>query len=150
MRMATLSRFLNLDLVLKSASDLGALVSDMDRSVFVLHHEEHDRQYLLVLEISDENCKGPASCTEQFLTVIEALSEAARELWNSCASRTFSYGFEGGRDFPALDTTLTADLLLRMARLGVDIGITVYPYRADDTATDARGSRRNGERNALS
>jgi len=71
-------------------------------------------------------------------------------IWNSCASRTFSYGFEGGRDFPALDTTLTADLLLRMARLGVDIGITVYPYRADDTATDARGSRRNGERDALS
>ncbi|MGJ5151348.1 hypothetical protein [Bradyrhizobium sp. SZCCHNRI1058] len=140
MNVATLSRFLNLDLVLKSPSDLGPLIAQMDQGVFVLHHEEHDRQFLLVLEINDENCKDPASCTQQFLTLIESFPEAARRLWTSCTSRSFSYGFEGGSDFPALDTTLSADLLLRMAHLGVDIGITVYPYRAEDGATGASTS----------
>lgn len=148
--MATPSRFLNLDLVLKSPSDLGSLIAHMDQGAFVLHHEEHDREFLLVMEVRDDNCKDPASCTQQFLALIESFPEAARRLWDSCTSRTFSYGFEGGSDFPALDTTLTADLLLRMARLGVDIGITVYPYRADDTATDAGSSEHKEGRDALS
>jgi len=37
-----------------------------------------------------------------------------------------------------------------MARLGVDIGITVYPHRADDTAIGAGGAGEKGKRNALS
>ncbi len=62
--------------------------------------------------------------------VHEALPDAARELWNSCTSRTFSYGFESGHEHPVLDTTISSDLLLRIAKLGVDIGITVYPCPA--------------------
>ncbi|MGC2778071.1 MAG: hypothetical protein WA418_20785 [Bradyrhizobium sp.] len=129
--MSAPSRFLNLDLIVKSNVDFGTLIAHLGQSVYVLHHQQHEQQFLLVLETNGIESPDPTTCTRQFLTLIESLPHAASELWNGCASRTFSYGFEGGRDFPALDTTIPADLLLRMARLGADVGITVYPYRAD-------------------
>ncbi|WP_315758177.1 hypothetical protein [Bradyrhizobium sp. SZCCHNRI2007] len=131
--MTALSHFRNLDLVLKSKSDFTPLIAHLDRSVYVLHHREHEQEFLLVLEANGTEAPGPIACTRRFLPLIESLPDAARELWNGCTSRTFSYGFEGGSDFPALDVTIPADLLVRIAELDADIGITVYPYRTDDT-----------------
>jgi len=131
--MASLSYFLNLDLVLKSNSDLSAFIDHLDQKVIVLAHEEFAHQFLLNLELVEGyETKDAAWHTQQFLTLIEALPEAERALWNGCLSRTFSYGFRGGCDYPALDATLTADLLLRIAKLGADIGITVYPYQPNN------------------
>jgi hypothetical protein len=131
-KMASLSHFLNLDLVLKSNSDLSPIIKHFDQKVIVLAHENFERQFLLNLELANsDSTKEPGWCTRGFLTLIEALPEAERALWNGCISRTFSYGFESGREFPALDTTITSDLLLRIAKLGADIGITIYPYQPD-------------------
>ncbi|WP_298371306.1 hypothetical protein [uncultured Bradyrhizobium sp.] len=128
--MATPAQFLNLDLVLKSNSDLGALVAHLDQGVFVVLHQEFERQFLLVLELaSDEPAQDPRSRTEQFLAIIDALPDAMRALWEGCTSRTFSYGFEGGCDGAALDTTIPADLVLRIGQADAEIGITVYPHR---------------------
>lgn len=130
--MAALSHFLNLDLVLKSNTECSALIGHLDQSVFVLHHQEHDQQYLLVQEVNGTDNNDPISCTERFPMLIESVPDAARKVWDGCRSRTFSYGFEGGCDFPALDTTISTDLLLRIAKLGAEIGITVYPFRPND------------------
>ncbi|MGY4304960.1 hypothetical protein ACVIJ6_002203 [Bradyrhizobium sp. USDA 4369] len=130
--MADLPHFLNLDLVLKSASDFAPLIAHLDQSVYLLHHQQHENEFLLVLETDATEALDPITCKQRFLTLIESLPDRATDLWNGCTSRTFSYGFEGGRDFSALDITMPADLLLRIASLGADIGITVYPHRADD------------------
>jgi hypothetical protein len=106
----------------------------------VLAHDKFQGQFLLNLEISSQDRNDPKSCTQQFLMLIESFPDAARALWDGCTSRTFSYGFRGGCDYPALDTTITANLLLRIARLGGDIGITVYPYRSDEGSSDRMGS----------
>jgi hypothetical protein len=137
--MALLSHFLNLDLVLKSASDFNTLIAHLDQRVYVLHHQEQEQRFLLVLEISSADSNDPTTCTQQFLTLIESFPDAARKLWDGCTSRTFSYGFEGGCDYPALDTTIATDLLLRIAGLRAEIAITVYPYRSDgDDRSEAR------------
>jgi hypothetical protein len=133
MIVAALSQFLNLDLVLKSNSDLSALVKHLDpQRVFVLTHQEFEGRFLLALELNGEDSGQDAEwCTQQFLTIIDEFPDAALDLWKACTSHTFSYGFEGGCDYPALDATITADLLFRIGRIGADIGITVYPYRPD-------------------
>jgi hypothetical protein len=132
MKMAALSHFLNLDLVLRSNSDLGALVRHLDQRVFVISDQEFEGRFLLVLELTGKDSGQDAQwCTQQFLTIIDKFPDAVLDVWRGCTSRTFSYGFEGGRNSPALDTTIAADLLLRIARVGADIGITVYPYRPD-------------------
>jgi len=135
---ASLSHFLNLDVVLKSSSDLSPLIHHLDQKVIVLAHEEFERQLLLVLELSDSgSTKDVGRCTQQFLTLIEALPEAERTLWDGCMSRTFSFGFAGGCDFPALDTTITSEQILRIAKLGADIGITVYPHQSNGESSRA-------------
>ena len=130
--MAALSHFLNLDLVLRSNSDLGALVKHLDQRVSVITDQEFEGRFLLVLELTGRDSAQDAQwCTQQFLAIIDEFPDAVLDLWKGCTSRTFSYGFEGGRDFPALDTTITADLLLRIGQVGADIGITVYPHQPD-------------------
>jgi hypothetical protein len=109
--MASLSRFLNLDVVLKSNSDLSPLIEHLGQQVIVLAHEEFERQFLLALELSASGATKDAGwCTEQFLMLIETLPETTRALWNGCTSRAFSFGFERGCDFPAFDTAITSDL----------------------------------------
>ena len=130
--MAALSHFLNLDLVLRSNSNLGALVKHLDQRVYVVSDQEFEGRFLLVLELTGRDSGQDAQwCTQQFLAIVDEFPDAVLDLWRGCTSRTFSYGFEGGRDFPALDTTITADLLLRIGRVGADIGITVYPHQPD-------------------
>ena len=135
--MAALSHFLNLDLVLRSNSDLGALVKHLDQRVSVISDQEFEGRFLLVLELTgkltgkEEAAHDAQWCTQQFLTIIDEFPDAVLDVWRGCTSRTFSYGFEGGCDFPALDTTITADLLLRIGQVGANLGITVYPRQPD-------------------
>lgn len=119
-------KFLNLDVVLKSNASFDALVAHLGESVVVLTHHEHERQFMLVLELADQ-IDDAQSCTQQFLAIIDALPDTVMNLWKACASRTFSYGFDSGTDRPALDTTISADLVRGIAGVDADIEITVYP-----------------------
>jgi hypothetical protein len=118
--------FLNLDVVLRSNTSFDALIAHLGERVVVLSHHEHERQFTLVLELA-EQIDDAQSCTQHFLSLIDALPDAAKKLWMACTSRTFSYGFDSGANHPALDTTISADLLRRIAAINADIEITVYP-----------------------
>ena len=124
------AQFINLDLVLKSKSDLSVIVEHVDRQSFILSHEEFSGEWILVLElVEEESTPDPGNYTQRFLTMISEFPDKARTVWKACTSRTFSYGFDGGSNGPALDATISADLLVQIAGLGADIGITVYPCR---------------------
>ena len=99
--MATPAQFLNLDVVLRSNSDLGALVKHLDQRVFVLSDQEFERQFVVVLELAGkEPAQDARWCTQQFLTIIDEFPDAVLDLWTGCTSRTFSYGFEGDATIP--------------------------------------------------
>jgi hypothetical protein len=122
--------FLNLDLVLKASSDLSKFVECLDDRVFVVANEECDGEFVLVLELAAEDLSGdPQDHTERFLTIITEFTDEVWDIWKRCNSRTFSYGFDGGANSPALDTTISEDLLLQLARVHAGIAITVYPFR---------------------
>jgi hypothetical protein len=124
------AQFINLDLVLKSTSDLSEFVEHVDRQSFVLAHQEHDGEWILVLELADDAPpRDPAAHTQRFLTLMSGLPDEARAVWTACTSRTFSYGFDGGSNAPSLDATISAELLSQIAGLGAEIGITIYPFR---------------------
>jgi hypothetical protein len=119
-----------LDLVLKSNSDLGVIVEYFDEKAFVLSHHEHNGEWTLVLELAQEElARDPNKYTQRFLAIISEFPDEVRDVWKACTTRTFSYGFDGGSNSAALDTAISADLLLQIARGSADIGITVYPFR---------------------
>jgi hypothetical protein len=122
--------FLNLDLVLKARSDLRKLIECFEDKAFVVAHEEYDGEFTLVLELTAENLsQDPQDYTRRFLAIITEFPDEVRDIWKSCSSRIFSYGFDGGANSPALDVTISADLLFQVAQVRADIAITVYPFR---------------------
>ena len=78
----------------------------------------------------------PVICTEHFLNLIENLSPGDDALWHSCTSRIFDYGFDGGPEDNPIHIEINAAHLARMAKLGIDFRITVYPYRAAEPEDD--------------
>lgn len=124
------ARFLNLDVVLRSNSDLSPIIRYFGERVIVLTHDEYHGNWILVLELVGEPVlKEPASYTERFLAMMSEFPDDVREFWDACTSRTFSYGFDGGANSAALDTTIKADLLTQISWFGADIEISVYPFR---------------------
>jgi hypothetical protein len=49
--------------------------------------------------------------------------------WLSCNSRSFDYGFDGGLEEKPFNASIRTDFLTRMSNLGIDLRITVYPFR---------------------
>jgi hypothetical protein len=130
MPLATPTQFLNLDLVLKSSSGLSEVIKHFDEKALVLSHHEYNGEWTLVLELAEEELgHNPSQYTERFLAIIAEFPDDIRDVWKACTSRTFAYGFDGGSNSPALETAISADLLLQIGQVGADIGITVYPFR---------------------
>ncbi|OOG44753.1 hypothetical protein B0B52_06505 [Polaromonas sp. A23] len=124
--------FINLDLELESSSDLGVLEEELRRNAFVLHSGPVDAGFKLSVEplIGGALSTNPAACTDHFLSTLEALSPEGAALLQSCTSRVFDYGFDGGLEANPSHTDLNRTRLARMVALGIDLRITTYPYRA--------------------
>lgn len=130
MPVSTPAQFLNLDLVLKSKSDLSTIIDYFDEKAFVLHHEEYNGEWMLVMELADQElARNPSEYTRRFLEIISEFPETVRDVWNTCTSRAFAYGFDGGFNSAALEAAISASLLLQIAQASADVEITVYPFR---------------------
>ncbi|MCL2714837.1 MAG: hypothetical protein FWD68_09720 [Alphaproteobacteria bacterium] len=127
--MSDTPKFLSLDLVLKSATDLGPLVRalEQDDEVVILTHHAFAGEFTLIVELGHEGEPDAATLTRRFLVLIAGLPQAAFELWNGATRRSFDYGFEGGETRPAFEATIPAALLVQIGGLGADITFTVYP-----------------------
>src|SRR5690349_21568787 len=123
--------FLNLDMELDSGTSLSALGEHLAKSAHILYDGRVKRVYRLSLEpvIRGKFSASPSECTAHFLDALEKLPAKLRKMVRECKRRVFDYGFDGGLESPPLSVVLENDHLRRMARLGIEVRITVYPYR---------------------
>lgn len=139
--------FLNLDLELEASTDLIAIAKCLGNRVFALYCGEADGRFRLSVEpvIDGALSSDPFACTEYFLCLLEGLSREHGDLWRLCSARTFDYGFDGGLEAKPFHTNIPADHLARMANLGIELRITVYPFRASEPEgeRDANASSKN-------
>lgn len=122
--------FLNLDLELDSAVDPAALARHFGDQVSVLHCGPVGDGFRLVLEAEIDYAArhDVRRLTGHFLHLLETLPPALRALWDQGRSRVFDYGFESGvAGTTACESLLDADSLRRIAALGADLRIAVYP-----------------------
>ncbi len=130
--------FLNLDLELVSPLDLTPVADHLKETAFILHCGPVEAGHHLCAEplIKGHLNADPHACTEHMLSVLEALAQQQRDLWQSCSARVFDYGYDGGLEENPLSTQLSPAQLARMAALGLHLRVTVYPYRHSDSAED--------------
>ena len=130
--------FLNLDLELRSCTDLSPLATYLQAHCFVLYNGEVPGGFLLCLEplIDGALNQDAQRCTSYFLEVLEQLPPHLKTIWHKCSSRLFDYGFDGGREHPPLGVTLPCDTLKHITQWGIDIQMTIYPYREHETEND--------------
>ena len=140
--LSTPASFLNLDLELEAFTDLASIAESFGRRVFVLYCGDVGSGFRLSVEpIIDGGLSGdPHACTEYFLDLIEGLQRAHGDLWRSCSARVFDYGFDGGLEENPIQTNIPSHHLARMANLGIEFRITVYPYRASEPESDPDAS----------
>jgi len=123
--------FLNLDMELDSGTDLAPLGEHLAKSGHILFNGRVKRAYRLCVEpvFRGKFISTPSACTVQFLDVLEQMPARLRKMFRECKRRVFDYGFDGGLESPPLSAALENEHLARMAKLGIEVRITVYPYR---------------------
>lgn len=134
--------FLNLDLELRSASDLTAIAEHLESQAFVLYTGKANGDFLLRLEplIESSLSNNILACTEHFLGLLNSLPPELMSMWQSCTSRIFDYGFDGGFESAPLDVAIPAATLAQMIQLGTDIRITVYPFSENNNNSERKSA----------
>ncbi len=127
-----LTRYLNTDLVLTSPAALTALSAEFDHSCCVLYEQQDDdgNWHLSVESNATENVAA-ADDIQKMLSVLAALSPAAKQQWDSCTQRDINIGFDCG-DTWAYPHSLPHDALRMIVDAGCTLSLTLYPIRDED------------------
>ncbi|HTL17158.1 MAG TPA: hypothetical protein VL793_07970 [Patescibacteria group bacterium] len=120
------AQYLNVDLDIRSKSNLDSLLIEMGRKVAVMHCGPVGNRYLLAVETAASH-KDPDSSIHGLCDIIEEFSRSAREMWDD-AVKQFDVGFEWKPRERASNFSLRPDTLQRMAKLGATLTVTHYRH----------------------
>jgi hypothetical protein len=117
--------FLNVDLEVRSPSDLKPLIDDLGEDVVNLHAGRVHDHFLATFEAS---ISGDANQLIEYLChSIENLGPEARRSWDEASLKVFDVGYEAGVAPKSYESTLRPETIAAVARVGAAIRITVYP-----------------------
>jgi hypothetical protein len=131
--MQNTAHFLNVDLDIRSKSELAPILKEFGRRVALMHCGPVGPRHLLAVETAKQY-KDPDSTTHALCDLVDALSPSARRLWDS-ADKQFDIGYEWAPGLNTSQFSLRPDTLLRVAQLGARLTIT--HYREHDPAAPA-------------
>ena len=125
------TRFLNVDLDIKSKSPLDSLVKAFGRRVVMLHVGKEGREYGAHLELATES-NSPDVLLRRFVALINHLPRSAKQHWNRARAREFNIGIQAGAKPHSTELRLQPATLRAVAGVRARIGLTVYgagPHR---------------------
>ena len=124
--------FLNLDLELRSLEDLTPLASHFETCAIVLFNSVNNDVFQLTVEpIMGGLGESPQTCTDELVQTISNLPDELMKLFRGCDKRIFDYGFESFIQQSPFTVDILAAQLFKMAQLGIDLRITLYPHYGD-------------------
>jgi hypothetical protein len=119
------AEFINVDLDIKSRSDLSGLVEAWrDRLILNYLDNSRNKHWLRVFLTSEP--KSPTEAIRQFARLIRGLPRQARTTWTRAASKEFDIGIQAGYETRSGEWVLEAEILRTVADLGGRLRITVY------------------------
>jgi len=124
-------RYLNVDLLIKSRTDLTPIVNGFGEDVFVLYNGKVGEYFHSYFEIEGSHA-GPNEDIAYFCSLIESLEMKERELWDNSFSKIFDIGFESGEVPQSFSADIRPEIIKRMAQCGTSVRITVYPSNQEN------------------
>ncbi len=124
--MESQTRFVNVDLDVKSLGDLSPLLEAFGENVLRLHNARIGRRYWIRVELLRSIPRSPAEAIRGFCRLIEKLPPAAKKLWKNASSRQFDIGIQAGKKPTTSEWLLDVDMLRDVAKNRAQIELTVY------------------------
>lgn len=121
----TPAEFLNVDLDLKSAAALDALVTAWGSRVIPIHAARTRGRHWMRFMLAGQP-KTPAQAILRFCRLVEDLPGPARAVWKNAASREFDIGIQAGIERRAAEWVLEPKVLAAVASVGGRIRLTIY------------------------
>ncbi len=118
------THFLNVDLDVLGAFERGPLLAALGDRVLVLRDDP--MRGLLVLELNDRAAATLVDKVTELVALVGALSGDALQGWKAADQRIANLGIQAGAKPHAAEWTLPAQLLADLARLEMELRITVY------------------------
>jgi hypothetical protein len=124
--------FLNVDLDIRSKSNLQPLVDAMGDKIIVMYVGRVKRYHQARLELdgSHRNAAGhkrsPEAIILGFCKVIGRLPPGARELWDDSKTREFDIGIESGKPYKFYWFDLSPKALQAALEVNAQIAVTIY------------------------
>jgi hypothetical protein len=118
-------QFLNVDLEVRSSTDLQPLIDDLGEDVVNLHTGRVHDHYLATFEAI---ISGDADHRISYLCgLVDQLDSEARQSWEQASSKVFDIGYEAGVGPKSYESNLRPETIAAVARTGAAIRVTVYP-----------------------
>ena len=132
-------KFLNVDLEVRSPTDLQPLIDDLGEDVVNLHAGRVHDHHLATFEAT---VTGDANhLIGYFCGLVDNLAPEARRSWDEAFSKVFDIGYEAGVGPKSYESDLQPETVAAVARVGAAIRVTIYP---PSKAPRRAGLRTNG------
>jgi len=117
------ARYLTIDLIIESDSDITALSSYFEGKVFFLWNKTNS----FGLETNLIDTTQPEEDMLELLNFIEVLPSDLKIMWDNCKKKVMDIGYECGSMALPIDSLISSDTVQRLARLNCAINIRLYP-----------------------
>lgn len=117
------TRFLNVDLDLRSKSGLQELLKAFGSAVIDLKNESEGHASL---EIAADQPQSIDEIILAFYNLIQALPPSKRAIWDQCEMRSFSIGIQAGTIPHSQEFSLSSKTISHLSALNAEVAITVY------------------------
>ncbi|MBA3550494.1 MAG: hypothetical protein H0T76_28805 [Nannocystis sp.] len=116
--------YITTDLEFDSPTSLDRIVAELEHAASIHLHERGDGRHSVALGVMVEG--SPEQTVAHVCGLLEGLSPPARRIWDQCTRRVVDVAFESGTAPKCVAYTLPAELVRRVADLGMAIAVTIY------------------------
>ena len=116
--------FINIDLEVESSSDITPIIQEWGERICVLRYEQVDGIYYGSFETG---CSGVKEIIDEYVFLIEILSESSRFIWDKVEKKYFDFGYESGVEPNNFHSEINLESLKKIAAVGANVIVTIYP-----------------------
>ena len=123
------ANFINVDLEIESPEPLDHICCELiEAGAFKLYNGESKGGFLASFEVEDgRSGSDPNSIITTFCDMLSCLDERSLKTWHDAHRKTFDLGYEADNTIGSFHSDLKNQVLRRVAELGIDVRLTLYP-----------------------